>query len=78
MSFASPGEFFAMGGHGLYVWLSYGAAVIIVLYNVFAARHRQRRVIRLVGDRLRRQDAARRADAAPPQTVEATGESIRS
>ena len=38
MSFDSWSEFFAMGGHGLYVWLAYGAAVIVVLLNVVGVR----------------------------------------
>jgi len=27
-----------MGGHGFYVWLSYGAALVVVLGNVVALR----------------------------------------
>ncbi|TNF87212.1 MAG: heme exporter protein CcmD [Gammaproteobacteria bacterium] len=38
MSFDSWSEFFAMGGHGLYVWLAYGAAVIVVFLNVVGVR----------------------------------------
>ena len=44
MSFESMGEFFAMGGHGLYVWLSYGAALVVVAANVVSARNGYRRL----------------------------------
>ena len=43
MSFDSVGDFLAMGGHGLYVWLAYGAAVIIVTANVISVRIGKRR-----------------------------------
>ncbi len=78
MSFGSPGEFFAMGGHGLYVWLSYGAALIIFGYNALAARNRQRRVILELRDRQRREDASRRAGAASSESGSPTGESVGS
>ena len=54
MSFGSFEEFLAMGGHGLYVWLSYGAAVIIVLYNMISVRLAQRRFYQDARDRERR------------------------
>ncbi len=46
MSFDTLGEFFAMGGHGLYVWLSYGASVIVVLANVISVRVARKRYFR--------------------------------
>ncbi len=54
MSFSSLGEFLAMGGHGLYVWLSYGAAAIMVAYNVVSVRLRERRALQDVRDAARR------------------------
>ncbi len=38
MQFDSLAEFFAMGGHGLYVWLAYGATVALLLLNFTSAR----------------------------------------
>ncbi len=35
-NFASFTEFLAMGGHGLYVWLSYAIALGILIYNIIA------------------------------------------
>jgi heme exporter protein D len=88
MSFGSVSEFLAMGGHGLYVWLSYGAASIIVLYNVISVQVRQRRYFRQAWD-LERRATARAArspgaeqDAISPAAAEAAdaidrGESVR-
>jgi heme exporter protein CcmD len=52
-------DFFAMGGQGLYVWLSYGAAAAVVAYNVLTVRQRERRWIREYQDRERRIAGAR-------------------
>ena len=76
MSFSSIGEFFAMGGHGLYVWLSYGAAAIIVAYNVVAVRLRLRRFFRQARDLEQRAGPPGRPGAAPA-AVEARGGSVR-
>jgi heme exporter protein D len=46
MSFDSWAEFFAMGGHGLYVWLSYGTSVLVVLANVLGVTMARRRYFR--------------------------------
>lgn len=34
MSFSSFTEFVQMGGHGLYVWISYATALLVVVFNV--------------------------------------------
>lgn len=46
MSFDSWAEFFSMGGHGLYVWLAYGATLIVILLNVLTVRVARRRFFR--------------------------------
>lgn len=46
MNFASVSEFLAMGGHGLYVWLSYGATALVLLANVMALRISRKRFLR--------------------------------
>ncbi|MFO1253784.1 MAG: heme exporter protein CcmD [Inhella sp.] len=48
MNWGSVSEFFAMGGYGLYVWGSYGAACLVFLIEPLLARARHRRA--LVGD----------------------------
>ena len=34
-------EFRAMGGYGLYVWGSYGAAALVLVFDVVSARGRE-------------------------------------
>ena len=36
MSFASFGDFLAMGHHGLYVWSAYGISLAVLALNVAA------------------------------------------
>jgi heme exporter protein D len=43
-------EFFAMGNYGLYVWGSYGAAAMVLIANVLAARRREQQVRRELQD----------------------------
>ena len=40
MSWTSWDEFFRMGGYGLYVWGSYGVALLCMLAEPLMARHR--------------------------------------
>ena len=46
MSFDSWSEFISMGGHGLYVWLAYGSALIVIILNVIGVRVARRRFFR--------------------------------
>jgi heme exporter protein D len=43
MIWSSPGDFFAMGGYGLYVWGAYGVTIVSMLMDpiLAARRHRQ-------------------------------------
>ena len=50
MSFDSWREFFAMGGHGFYVWLSYGLSLAVVLGNVLLTRSSRRRYLQEQAD----------------------------
>jgi len=34
VKFESMADFLAMGGHGLYVWLAYGIALVILVLNI--------------------------------------------
>jgi len=43
MNWGSVGEFFAMGGYGLYVWGSYGVTALAILVEVLALRARRAR-----------------------------------
>ncbi len=46
MNWGSASEFFFMGGHGLYVWGSYGAAALLMVAEPLLARHRHHRALR--------------------------------
>lgn len=45
MNWGSVGEFFAMGGSGLYVWGSYAAALALMAVEPLLARQRHRRAL---------------------------------
>lgn len=47
-------EFLAMGGYGLYVWMSYGLATVVVAANVLLPPIRERRLLRGIARRARR------------------------
>jgi heme exporter protein D len=82
MSFGSLEEFFAMGGHGLYVWMSYAIAAIMFAYNIVSVAVRRRRFFRHAIDVERRKAAAAAAAAAVapefPSGHDTEGESNRS
>ena len=46
-------EFFAMGGYGAYVWTSYLASLIVVVWNVWAPLQARRRALRVAARRTR-------------------------
>jgi heme exporter protein D len=43
-------EFWAMGGYALYVWGSYAAAALVLVFNVVSARGREKSVRRQLQD----------------------------
>jgi heme exporter protein D len=47
MNWNSAGEFFAMGGYGLYVWGSYGVTVLAIAIEILALRARRARASQL-------------------------------
>ncbi len=46
MNWNSAGEFFHMGGYGLYVWGSYAVAAALMLLEPLLARQRHRQALR--------------------------------
>ncbi|WP_417582749.1 heme exporter protein CcmD [Nitrincola sp.] len=58
MSFSSFSEFLAMGGHGLYVWLSYGLGVAVILMNLVLPWLQRNRLLAEQKRRLRREENA--------------------
>ncbi|WP_426142090.1 heme exporter protein CcmD [Pseudomonas sp. DWP3-1-2] len=55
MSFASFGEFLAMGHHGLYVWSAYGICLWVLAMNVALPVLARRRYLQQEARRLRRE-----------------------
>ena len=55
MAFESITEFFAMGGHGLYVWLSYAVAGAVFLFNLISPRLMKRQLVQDLKRRQRRE-----------------------
>jgi len=47
-------EFFHMGGYALYVWPSYGLALIILIANMVAPAVQRRRLLADIARKLRR------------------------
>jgi heme exporter protein D len=45
MKWESASQFFAMGGHGLYVWGSYAVALAVVIIEIVMVRARFRRAL---------------------------------
>jgi len=43
MQFDTLQDFFAMGGHGLYVWLAYGSTIAVLLLNDVSLRLARRK-----------------------------------
>ena len=55
MSFASFGDFIAMGHHGVYVWTSYGICLAVLVLNVALPILARRRYLQQEARRLRRE-----------------------
>lgn len=53
----SWGQFFAMGGYGVYVWGSVGVFALFMLVEMLALRQRRRAALEVLAD-LRRDDRA--------------------
>ena len=49
MNWGSAAEFFAMGGHGYFVWMSYAAAALLMLAEPLLAHSRHRKALRDAG-----------------------------
>ncbi|WIM05162.1 MAG: heme exporter protein CcmD [Candidatus Nitricoxidivorans perseverans] len=45
MTWESPAAFFAMGGHAFYVWGSFGACLLLMVVEPFAAGRRRKTIL---------------------------------
>lgn len=58
MTFESLSQVLDMGGHGLYVWLSYGVTLLVVLANVISVRRARNGFLRAARSMAQRRRAA--------------------
>ena len=59
-------EFLHMGGYGFYVWMSYGAALVVLALNLAAPIRRRRRLVRAILGAARTARTARASTSPPP------------
>ena len=50
MNWGSASEFFAMGGHGFFVWGSYSAALLALIAEPWLTARRHRRALASIAD----------------------------
>jgi heme exporter protein D len=58
VSFDSFSAFLEMGGHALYVWLSYAVGTLLLVLNLIAPARARNRLLRELWQRQRRRSAA--------------------
>ncbi len=58
MNFDSFNDFLMMGGHGLYVWLSYGVGLLVLMIAAISPVIERKRVIKQVAQQIKRQVSA--------------------
>ena len=59
MYWNSPAEFFAMGGYGFYVWISFGVTAVCMFVEPYLAARRHRRAMQSAAVAQDWKDAAR-------------------
>ncbi len=47
-------DFFAMGGYAVYVWPSFGLALIVLVANIVAPMQQRKRTLTIIARKLRR------------------------
>lgn len=57
MAFESFSAFLKMGEHGLYVWLAYSLASLVVLFNILGPRYLAKQLVKDHQRKLRREQA---------------------
>jgi len=58
MNFDNFSDFLAMGGHGLYVWMAYGVALIVFVANVTGPVLKKKDILKKHAQRLKREKLA--------------------
>jgi heme exporter protein D len=74
MQFNSFSDFIDMGGYGFYVWLSFGAAALILTLLLISSKAGHQKVINQIAKRKQREDKLRQARELRKQQNEALKE----
>jgi len=74
MQFNSFSEFIDMGGYGFYVWLSFGAAALILTLLLVSSKAGHQQIINQIAKRKQREDKLRQARELRKQQNEALKE----
>ena len=61
MQFNSFSDFINMGGYGFYVWLSFGAAALILTFLLISSKAGHQQIIDQIAKRKQREDKLRQA-----------------
>jgi len=61
MQFNSFSDFINMGGYGFYVWLSFGAAALILTLLLISSKAGHQKIITQIAKRKQREDKLRQA-----------------
>tara|TARA_R110001583_G_C5671699_1_gene411453 strand:+ start:54623 stop:54856 length:234 start_codon:yes stop_codon:yes gene_type:complete len=61
MQFNSLSDFINMGGYGFYVWLSFGAAALILTLLLISSKAGHQQIINQIAKRKQREDKLRQA-----------------
>ncbi len=61
MQFSTFSEFLAMGGHGFYVWLSYGVSITLLLLLLVSSINQSSAVIKQIQQRQKRENKLKQA-----------------
>lgn len=56
MQFSSFNEFITMGGHGFYVWISYGFCFVLISLLLLASLHSNKKIKQDIQKKLRRDE----------------------
>lgn len=59
MQFSSFSDFINMGGYGFYVWLSFGAAALILTLLIISSKAGHQKIIIQIAQRKNREDKLR-------------------
>jgi len=70
MQFSNFSDFINMGGYGFYVWLSFGAAAVLLTLLTISSKAGHQKIIKQIALRKKREDKLRQARKNKQQQAE--------